>query len=193
MNPFAYRTTGLLIGAISNLSKANIATHGKENIPADGSIIFVINHFTRLETFLMPYLLNRLTKRPIWSLAASELFTGAFGNFLEKVGAVSTKRPDRDRLIVKTLLTAEAHWIIFPEGRMVKNKKIIEKGQFMISWVGGKHPPHTGAATLALRTQFYRQRLMAMAEHKPQEAERLLDKFEINSLESVASGNTYLV
>jgi esterase/lipase/1-acyl-sn-glycerol-3-phosphate acyltransferase len=193
MNPFAYRTTGLLIGAISNLSKANIATYGEENIPADGAVIFVINHFTRLETFLMPYLLNRLTKKPIWSLAASELFAGAFGNYLEKVGAVSTRRPDRDRLIVKTLLTGEAHWIIFPEGHMVKNKKIVEKGQFMISWVEGKHPPHTGAATLALRTQFYRQRILAMADLKPQEAERLLERFEIDSIDAVAAGNTYLV
>lgn len=193
MNPFAYRTTGLVIGAISNLSKAKIVTHGEENIPSDGAVIFVINHFTRLETFLMPYLLNRLTKKPIWSLAAYELFTGAFGNYLEKVGAVSTKRPDRDRLIVKTLLTGEAHWIIFPEGRMVKNKKIVEKGQFMISWVEGKHPPHTGAATLALRTQFYRQRLMAMADLKHREAARLLEKFEIDSIESVATGSTYLV
>ena len=193
MNPFAYRTTGLVIGAISNLSKANIATYGEENIPSDSSIIFVINHFTRLETFLMPYMLNRLTKKPIWSLAAYELFTGAFGSYLEKVGAVSTKSPDRDRLIVKTLLTGEAHWIIFPEGGMVKHKKIIEKGQFMISWVEGKHPPHTGAATLALRTQFYRQRLRALADQKSSEVDRLLEKFEISDIESVAPGNTYLV
>ena len=193
MNPFAYRTTGLVIGAISNLSKASIETYGQENIPADGAMIFVINHFTRIETFLMPYMLNRLTRKPIWSLAAYELFKGAFGNYLEKVGAVSTRNPDRDRLIVKTLLTGEAHWIIFPEGRMVKNKKIVEKGQFMISWMEGKRPPHTGAATLALRTQFYRQRLKALAVQKPAEAERLLERFEIDSIESVAPGNTYLV
>jgi len=193
MNRFAYRTTGLAIAAISNLSKANIATHGEKNIPTDGAIIFVINHFTRLETFLMPYILNRLTRKPIWSLAAYELFSGAFGSYLEKVGAVSTKHPDRDRLIVKTLLTGEAHWIIFPEGHMVKNKKIVEKGQFMISWVEGKHPPHTGAATLALRTQFYRQRLRVMSERRPQEADRLLAQFEIDSLDAVITGNTYLL
>ena len=192
MNRFAYRTTGLAIRAISNLSRANISLHGQENIP-DGSIIFVINHFTRLETMLMPYQIFTLTKIPVWSLADYELFTGALGSYLDKVGAVSTKDPDRDRLIVKTLLTGEANWIIFPEGRMVKNQKIIEKGQFMISWAGGKHPPHTGAATLAIRTEFYRRRLRLLSRKNPEEAEYLMHLFQIDSLEPVLNRSTYIV
>jgi esterase/lipase/1-acyl-sn-glycerol-3-phosphate acyltransferase len=192
MNRFAYRTTGLAIKTISNLSKANMVLHGQENIP-DGSIIFVINHFTRLETFLMPYQIFTVTKVPVWSLADYELFQGAFGNYLEKLGALSTKSPDRDKLIVKTLLTGEANWIIFPEGRMVKNKKIIEKGQFMVSRAGGKHPPHTGAGTLALRTEFYRQRLRRLATEKPDEASYLMDLFQIDSLDPVLDRKTYIV
>jgi len=192
MNRFAYRTTGFAIKAISSLSKANISLDGKENIP-QGSIIFVINHFTRLETMLMPYQIFTLTNKPVWSLADYELFSGPFGNYLEKVGALSTKNPDRDRLIVKTLLTGEADWIIFPEGRMVKNKKIIEKGQFMISWAGGKRPPHTGAGTLAIRTEFYRQRLRRLSEEKPDEAQYLMDLFQIESLEPVLNRNTFIV
>ena len=192
MNRFAYRSTGFAIKTLSNLSKANIAIHAQDKIP-EGSIIFVINHFTRLETFLMPALIFSLTKVPVWSLADYELFKGAFGSYLEKVGAVSTKNPDRDLLIVKTLLTGEANWIIFPEGRMVKNKKIIEKGQFMISWAGGKHPPHTGAGTLALRTEFYRQRLRRLAAKKPDEAQYLMDLFQIKSLDPVLDRSTYIV
>ena len=192
MNRFAYRTTGLAIKTISNLSKANIALHGQENIP-DGSIIFVINHFTRLETFLMPYQIFTVTKVPVWSLADYELFQGAFGNYLEKLGALSTKNPDRDQLIVKTLLTGEANWIIFPEGRMVKNKKIIEKGQFMVSRAGGKHPPHTGAGTLALRTEFYRQRLRQLGTEKPDEVRYLMDSFQLESLDPVLDRKTYIV
>ena len=192
MNPYAYRTTGLFIKAISELSRARISLHGTEQIP-DGSIIFVINHFTRMETFLMPYLIFNITKTPVWSLADYELFNGAFGAYLEKVGAVSTKDPQRDRLIVKSLLTGEAHWIIFPEGRMVKNKKIIEKGRFMISYAGGKHPPHTGAATLALRTQFYRERLRRLLVTSPDEARHILDQFNIESVDPVLDRNTYIV
>ena len=192
MNRFAYRTTGLAIKALSDLSKANITIHGQDNIPT-GSNIFVINHFTRLETFLMPYQIFKLTNVPVWSLADYSLFSGAFGTYLEKVGALSTKSPDRDRLIVKTLLTGEADWIIFPEGRMVKNKKIIEKGQFMISWAGGKHPPHTGAGTLAMRTEFYRARLRRLSEEKTDEVKYLMERFEIESLDSVLDRNTYIV
>ncbi len=192
LNKFAYRTTGLAIKTITNLSKAQITYHGENNIPA-GSNIFVINHFTRLETFLMPYLIFRLTKIPVWSLASFELFKGAFGTYLEKVGAVSTKNPDRDLLIVKTLLTGEANWIIFPEGRMVKNKKLIEKGRFMISAAGGKHPPHTGAATVALRTEFYRQRIRKLRLEGSEEVQRLAEQFQIEDMEPVVNGDTHII
>jgi len=192
LNRVAYRMTSLAVKAITNLSKANISYSGEENIP-DGSKIFVINHFTRLETFLMPYVIFKLTGIPVWSLASYEFFKGAFGAYLEKVGAVSTKNPNRDRLVVKTLLTGEANWIIFPEGSMIKNKKIIERGRFMVSVAGGKHPPHTGAATLGLRTEFYRQRLQRLSAENSAEVRYLLEQFQIEDLEPVINGNTYIV
>ena len=76
---------------------------------------------------------------------------------------------------------------------MVKNKKIFEKGQFMISWAGGKHPPHTGAGTLAMRTEFYRQRLRRLAAAKPDEAKYLMDLFQLESLDPVLDRKTYIV
>ncbi|RLC01918.1 MAG: glycerol acyltransferase [Deltaproteobacteria bacterium] len=192
MNRFAYRTTGLFVKVLENLSRTRVNLHGTENIPG-GNNIFVVNHFTRIETFVLPTHLFRLTQTPIWSLAAAEFFKGAFGTYMDNIGAVSVKNPDRDHLIVKTLLTGEAMWIIFPEGRMVKNKKIIEKGRFMISSAGGKHPPHTGAATLAMRTEFYRQRLLTMNKSNPEEADRLLDLFRIESMADVSRTGTRLV
>ncbi|MDH3575134.1 MAG: alpha/beta fold hydrolase [Desulfobacteraceae bacterium] len=192
MNPFAYRTTGLAIKTLAGLSRAEIRIHGKENLP-EGSAIFVVNHFTRIETLLLPYHIHKLVKIPVWSLADYQFFEGALGAFLEKVGAVSTKNPHRDLLIIKSLLTGEANWIIFPEGRMVKSKKIVEKGRFMISYAGGKHPPHTGAATLALRAEFYRQRLRILLNEFPDEAQRLMDRFRIDAIEPVLNNNTYIV
>lgn len=192
MNPFAYKTTSLAVKTLSNLSKARVTLHGTENIP-EGSKIFVVNHFTRLETFLVPYYLHRHLKTPIWSLASSEFYGGTLGRFLESVGAVSTNDPHRDRLIVKTLLTNEASWIIFPEGRMVKNKKIYEKGRYMVSHAGGKHPPHTGAANLALRTEFYRQRFFFLSGRYADEMERLRPLFDLEPDSVVSDAGTFIV
>jgi esterase/lipase/1-acyl-sn-glycerol-3-phosphate acyltransferase len=192
MNRFAYLTTGLFIKAFSDLSKTRIRIFDEENIP-EGSIIYVINHFTRIETLFLPYYINQLTDIPVWSLADYQLFSGGLGSFLDKVGAVSTKDPDRDILIVKTLLTGEVSWIIFPEGLMVKNKKIYEKGRFMLSYAGGKHPPHTGAATLGLRTEFYRERLRRIKDSNPEETKRLMELYQIESLDQVFDKSTYIV
>ena len=192
MNRFAYRLTGLAIKTLSSFSKARIKIHGENHIPK-GPIIFVINHFTRIETLLMPLIITRLTKAPVWSLADAKLFKGSVGKWLDMIGGVSTKDPDRDLLIVKKLLTGEASWIIFPEGRMVKNKKVFEKGQYLISYAGGKRPPHSGAATLALRTEFYRKRLLSIAKTAPDEAKYLMDLFAIDSLEYVSPVHTSIV
>ncbi len=193
MNRFAYLTTGLAIRALSGMSKARIRIHGAENIPK-GSLIFAVNHFTRIETLILPMYIYELTDRtPVWSLADYSLFQGGMKKYLERVGAVSTRDPDRDMLIVKSLLTGRAAWIIFPEGRMVKNKKVFHKGRFMVSSEKGIHRPHTGVATLALRTEFYRQRIAVLSRTFSDEADRLKKLFQIDKPETVADKNTCIV
>ncbi|MBC7961819.1 MAG: alpha/beta fold hydrolase, partial [Steroidobacteraceae bacterium] len=112
---------------------------------------------------------------------------------LEAGGAFSTSAPHRDRVIVKSLLTGEANWIIFPEGCMVKDKRFVEHARYAVSCAGGRRPPHTGAATLALRTEFYRQRLRRLATELPDEAEHLRKLFGIEDLTPVLSGKTCIV
>lgn len=192
MNRFAYLATGQAIRMVAGLSEAKLILHGTENIP-HGSVIFVINHFTRIETVLVPVQIYELTKVPVWSLADYSLFAGPLAGYFESIGMVSTKDPHRDLLIVKSLLTGEANWIIYPEGRMVKDKKIVESARYMVSSAGGKHPPHTGAAVLAFRTEFYRQRLRRMAETNRAEAQRLMELFRIESLEPVLARDTWIV
>ena len=160
MNFLAYRTTGLALKILTAFSKARITLHNEKDLPTGGSI-FVINHFTRLETLLLPYHISKLLNKPVWSLASSELFEGLMGRYLEQVGAVSIGDPERDKLVIKSLVGENAAWIVFPEGRMVKNRKVVDRGNFMITSESGKHPPRTGAAALAWRAEILRRRLTA--------------------------------
>ncbi len=193
MNRFAYLATGQAIRILSKLSAAEVILHGTENIP-HGSIIFVVNHFTRIETLLMPLHIYELTKVPVWSLADFTQFGGGhMKGWLDSIAVMSTRDPHRDQLIVKSLLTGEANWIIYPEGEMVKDKKIVEKARFMISSAGGKRPPHTGAAVLAFRTEFYRERLRSLATTNPGEAHRLMQLFGIDDLKPVLARQTWIV
>lgn len=192
MNRYAYKMTSLAIKALAKLARSNIQIHDADNIPK-GAVIFAVNHFTRMETLLLPYHINQLIRRPVWSLADYGLFVGFLKNFLDKVGAVSTKDPDRDLMIVKSLITGEAAWIIFPEGCMVKNKKIIQDGNFMVFCNGCLRPPHTGVATLALRAEFYRQRLLHTQAQTPDEAARLADLFQLDSPQDVNKQGVFIV
>src|SRR6185369_4412536 len=99
MNRQAYLATGRMIAMMEGFSKLRLHVHGKENLPK-GSIIFVVNHFTRIETLLLPYHIYLLTGVPVWSLADASFFDGPLSGILDMVGAVSTRSPDRDRVVV---------------------------------------------------------------------------------------------
>lgn len=192
MNYSAYLATGQMIALMQSFSKIKVRVHGQESIPG-GSIIFVVNHFTRIETLLLPYHIYTHTNVPVWSLADHSFFEGPLSRFLQKVGAVSTRNPDRDRLIVKTLLTGETNWIIFPEGHMVKDKEAATKPSMFGLHRGRLRSAHTGAATLALRTEFYRKRLNYMLTENPAEAERLMKMFQIENMMPILTETTWIV
>ncbi|MCD4722475.1 MAG: alpha/beta fold hydrolase [Desulfobacula sp.] len=193
MNRFAFKLSSYTLKTFSGFSKANIKISGTHNIP-DGSVIFTANHFTRIETIFLPYHIHNITKKEVWSLAAAELFeVPVLQGFLNNLGAVSTKDPHRDDLILKTLLSGDVQWIIFPEGMMVKNKKLIKKDQFSLTDEGVVRRPHTGAAIVALRCEFYRERLRRMKDMGEPEFERLVQTFEIKNIDQVLTRETHIV
>jgi len=179
MNPLAYHTTSLALKVLSAFSRARVNLHNSEDLPIGGTI-FVINHFTRFETLLLPYHISKLLDKPVWSLASDEFFTGLLGRYLDQVGAVSVADPERDKLIIKSLVGESAAWIIFPEGRMVKNRKVIDRGNFTIVDESGRYAPHTGAAALALKAEILRQRWLLLKEVNPDQDDPLLASFDIS-------------
>ena len=193
MNRFAFELSNYTLKTFSGFSRAEIKISGQHNIP-EGSIIFTANHFTRIETIFLPYHIHNITKKQIWSLTAAELFdVPVLQGILNNLGAVSTKDPHRDELIVKTLLSGDVQWIIFPEGLMVKNKKLIKRDQFAVTDEGIVKRPHTGAAVVALRTEFYRERLRRMKTLNKSEFDRLVQIFEIENIDQVLDQETYIV
>ncbi|MDK1021099.1 MAG: alpha/beta hydrolase [Candidatus Hydrogenedentes bacterium] len=195
MFSFAFTSTKMALRLASILIKADVRVHNHEVIEDDMSIIFTVNHFTRLETVLLPFELNKHTGREVWSLGASELFVGRIGSYLRQVGTVSTEDPDRDKVIVRSLLKGDHPWIIFPEGQMIKDKKVVDPaGVFSVFNRGGRRPPHRGAAHLALRAAFYRHKLECIYNSPDQEGmEEAMAMFDLDTLDAVVSKRTVII
>ncbi|MBW1982077.1 MAG: alpha/beta fold hydrolase [Deltaproteobacteria bacterium] len=193
INRLTFSLSKFGVSALEKLFRASVHIHGAENIQ-DGVLIFVVNHFTRLETLILPYEFYKLTGKPVMALAYHGFFRGTLRSYLENIGAVSTKDPNRDRIIVSSLLKGDHSWLIFPEGMMIKDKKIVEHGRFLIySATGSRRPPHTGAAVLALRTEFYRQRIEHLRSGHSPLLEEQLRVFGLHTAAEVNSKETFLV
>lgn len=195
MSSIAFWSTKWTLDIAKRLIKADVRVHNTKAVRDDMSIVYVVNHFTRLETFLIPYELHKHLGKEVWSLAAGELFIGRIASYLRSMGAVSTQDPDRDKTIVRTLLTAEHPWIIFPEGAMIKDKKVINhRREFSVYNKDGRRPPHKGAAVLALRTELYRQKLRrCLAEGRGDDVAQILDRFDLASADGILEKRTVVI
>jgi len=191
----AFRLSKWSLQVASRLIKADVRVYRAEPLEDDMTVIFVVNHFTRLETLLLPYMLHKETGRHVWSLAANELFVGRIGRYLNSAGAISTTDPDRDKTIVHSLLSGEKWWIIFPEGAMIKDKKVVDtRGLFTVYNKGARRPPHTGAAMLALRTEYYRQKLRCLRDRgDEEEIAGIQEHFQLDSVDDALDQRTVIV
>ncbi len=171
------RFSSLLIGLVRKLSGANITVSGEE-IP-DSPVLFVANHFTRFETFVVPHMLYETHGRSSRSLADDGVFFGLLGKYMRWVGTISNKNKARDCIIVEDLLSGKDDWVIYPEGYMVKNKRItFDMGEFCTHSPEHEGPIHTGAAVMALKTKILQTRAR---DHKQKELKRFCSAMGIDS------------
>ncbi|MDP6525939.1 MAG: alpha/beta fold hydrolase [Kiritimatiellia bacterium] len=153
------KASAAMMDVLQRILKLSIQIEGLDNV-TDRPTLFVVNHFTRMETFIVPYILYKHTDRQIRALADPALFKGLFGEYLTRMGAHSTREPLRNRLIVGDLVSGRHDWVIFPEGVMVKSKKVIDHGKLRIVHPVRAGRPHTGAAVLALKAAMVRNRFL---------------------------------
>lgn len=156
MAGLSFQFTGVILSQLERLMGTQIHISGGENIPK-GPKLFLVNHFTRFETFVLPYVFYKKFRLKTRSLAHHGLFQGTFGAYLERMGTLSTKTPQRNRIIISDLFSGAADWIIYPEGLMVKNKSLVKNGKLFLDTPAYQGPPRTGAALMALKAELLRQ------------------------------------
>lgn len=197
MNP--PMTNAILHGSILTLKllerfiKADIKTRGEENIP-ENPILYVVNHFTRVETFILPYIIKKATKSMPNSLADSSLFKGKFEDYLSAVGAMSVGSESRNDIIVGDLITGRKNWVIFPEGAMIKTKKVIRSRHLRVSYPGRDGPIHTGAAYLALLSELYKRAVITfLAKGDNERIQEFLQRFCIEGPDEISQKETVII
>ena len=188
---FYYAAIALRV--LEKMLGSRFSVSGIKKLPKQ-PVLFVANHFTRSETFFIPYLIYRYTGRQVRCLADASLYFGALGNFLRSVGTISTKDPRRDNIILKDLVTGEYDWMIYPEGSMVKSKETRREELYMNYTPHRVGPVRTGSAVLALKSELMREDVIEAYNKQDQ---FLLQQFErdfgLKYDESFKNLNTHIV
>src|SRR4051812_44150098 len=111
---------------------------GREHIPASGPVIFVSNH----RSFLDPFIVGLCSRRPVYYVAKQELFRNRlFGWFISSLGAFPVRRGAADADMIETakaILKRGDPVLIFPEGTRTRP--------------GALGKPKRGVGRLALET-----------------------------------------
>src|SRR3954462_3351416 len=115
VNPFVYWLVRALLQPVFHLY-FRLGRLDREHIPAEGPVIIAANH----RSFLDPFVIGMMTRRPIYYVAKRELFANCFvGWFLSALGAFPVARGAAGHDMVATphaILARGGVVLIFPEG-----------------------------------------------------------------------------
>lgn len=103
------------IAVVLGMVAYRLRVHGRDHIPATGPVVMVANHSAMIDG---PLLLGLLHRRTVF-LVKSEMFSGALGWFLLRVGQLPVRRGEPNRaplLAAVRVLRAGGVIGIFPEG-----------------------------------------------------------------------------
>ncbi len=188
INRKTYAWSVRAFSTVKRMLGVNIKLHAPDNQVSEGHI-FLFNHFARFETFIPQYLIYQEQKAYCRSVASHEFFKGdeRFTNYLHGVGAVPNDMPNLLTFLAKDILRGHKV-IIFPEGGMVKDKKIMSSsGDYSIYSPSAdeRRKHHSGASRLALLLEIYKK---AVQNAKKAGNKKLLQEWVLElGLDSVAT------
>ncbi len=193
MTSKTFHYAALALRVLEKVLGSNFSVSGIEKLPQQ-PIMFVANHFTRAETFFIPYLIYKHTGRQVRCLADSGLYHGALGKFLESVGTISTKHKDRDNVILKDLILGDYDWMIYPEGSMLKSKETKSDHGFVNYTPQRVGHVRTGSAVLALKSQLYRDSIAeAFAKNRTEDLREFESRLGVEYRNYFGDINTCIV
>lgn len=137
VNPYVYWLVRAVLQPFFHLY-FRLSRIGREHVPQEGPVIFAANH----RSFLDPFVIATLARRPIYFVAKKELFENRLrGWILNSLGAFPVDRGAGDAGAMETaraLLERGEGVLIFPEGTRVRP--------------GALGAPRRGVGRLALET-----------------------------------------
>ena len=137
VNPFVYWVVRALFQPFFHVY-FRLSRIGREHIPDEGPLLLAANH----RSFLDPFVLGTMTRRPVYYVAKKELFENRLQAwFLNALGAFPVDRgaSDHEMLITaRTILERGDAVLIVPEGTRIRP--------------GGLGSPKRGIGRLALES-----------------------------------------
>lgn len=137
--------------AVKKMLGVNTKLHAQNQ--AEQGDIFLFNHFSRFETFIPQILIYEKTGAYSCAVASGEFFQQdtVLSRYLKNVGVFPHDHPRLFPLLAGQIFRGRKV-IIFPEGGMVKDRRVMDKfGRYSIfsRITGERREHHTGAAVLA--------------------------------------------
>jgi len=190
-----YDASHFVVSLVEKAMANSITFSGEENLDQDFPTLFVANHFTRIETFLIPYVLYKKLGFKVRSLADHSIFQGVLGEYMSAVGTISTKDEKRNEKILGDLLTGKVDWVIYPEGSMIKSKKVLlSEETFLVENKKGLHNIFTGSAVLALKSEMEKTKYIDAQNNCDIETIReFKEKYFFEENDEISYHNTHII
>ncbi|MGR9053160.1 MAG: alpha/beta hydrolase [Gammaproteobacteria bacterium] len=192
INISLYQHSVKLVRTVKNLLKVKLALYADTQV-LQGDI-FLFNHFSRFETFIPQFLIFEKTGAYSCAIAHGEFFAEdtILSNYLKQVGVFPHDHPRLFAMLAEQILRGRKV-IVFPEGGMVKDRRVIDKqGRYSIfsRTTGTRRKLHTGPAVLGQGVEALKAAIRYAFKKK--DLERLqhwLDMLKFDSLDELMASS----